>query len=334
MTSDFDMFTLVPQYSDLKSREEANLRTALVTTIGIDIPIIASPMNTVTESKMAIKMGELGGIGFIHRYMTIEEQCKELCKVEHCNVGASISTNSRPRIDALIKAGVDALILDVAHGDTKACLDTIKYVKKNYGTSIISGNIVTANAALRLAEAEVDGLRVGIGAGSVCTTRMVAGVGRNQLKALATIKRIMNDSDYTIPILSCGGIRDSGDIVKALAAGASSVIIGRLFAPTDESPAPRANKDGKQVVVYGGMASTFAETLRAEKEGINPADIFHITTPEGKEEFLEVVGPVENVVKRLVGGIRAGMAYLGARTIPELQRKAFWETVDGRKAEL
>lgn len=339
--SDFDAYSILPGKSSLYSRDEASLKTRITRKITVDIPIVASPMSTVTEFKMALKVAEFGGVGVIHRYMTPGEQATQIQKFRKeaqlalnnglgYKVGGAIGSNNKDhRVDALIDAGADFLMGDVANGWTDSSLELMKYIRKTYGddVQVISGNIATSDAADELSRAGVDGFRVGIGSGSVCITRQVAGVGRNQLVAINEI----HERRPEIPITSCGGIRYSGDIVKALAFGAESVIIGRLFAACDESPAKRL-ADGR--VIYAGMASYFAEQARVERTGENPDDIFHLTSPEGKEDILEPVGPVRDVLlgrggsKPLGGllpGIRTGMSYLGARSIPEFQKVAKWE---------
>lgn len=339
MTNDFDLFSILPAYSDLPSRERIDVSTRITRRVKAELPIMASPMSAVTETKMAVEIAKLGGIGVIHRYLTASEQAnmvaltKKTLDADHypdmqC-VGAAIASNNKDgRVDAVIKAGADFLVGDVANGWTQASIDLLRYIRKTYGDviQIISGNIATEDAARELYSEGIDGLRVGIGGGSVCITRQVAGVGRNQL---AAIKKI-HEAVPSLPLISCGGIRYSGDIVKALAAGAESVIIGRLFAACDESPAPRL-ADGQ--IIYSGMASYFSEQMRVERTKEDPSGIFHLTTPEGKQDMLKPAGPLKDVVARLVGGLRAGMGYLGARTIQELQERAIWEDEMGRKVD-
>lgn len=330
--SDFDRFTLIPQYSDLHSREEVNLSTKITHQVETALPLVASPMSTVTEERTAITLAKLGGVGVIHRYLPTDEQAEMVAEVRQAGykVGAAIGANKmESRVKALVDAQVDFLVGDIAHGDSASWFDLLKWIRKEYGDDIqvISGNIVTVEAARRQVEIGIDGLRVGIGSGSVCETRKVTGVGRNQIKSIAEI----HGHFPRVPIVSCGGVRQSGDIVKALAAGASSVIIGRLFASCDESPAPRLN-DGR--VIYAGMASRFSEEMRLKRTGEDPKDIFHLTTPEGKQDLLDPTGPVADLVNRLAGGVRAGLAYVGARTIPELWEKARWENNDGEEVEL
>ena len=322
--SDFDLFTLIPQESNLMSREEASLATRITRKFTAKLPIIASPMSTVCETRMAVSMRRLGGTGAIHRYMTLQEQAKMV--QDAIGAGAAIGANGmEKRVDALVREQANYLIGDVAHGDSKACYDLLKYIRRTYGddVQVISPNIVTKEAAGRYNSLGIDGYRVGIGAGSVCTTRKVAGVGRNQLRSIAEI----HEAFPQIPITSCGGITGSGDIVKALAAGAESVVIGRLFASADESPAPRL-EDGR--ILYAGMASYFAEKMRTERTGEAESSIFHIRSPEGKQDILDPTGPVEKTVIELMGGVRAGMAYVGAKTNKELQQKAIWEDERGQ----
>ena len=324
MSSDFDRYTILPGYSTLSSRAEVDLSTRITADFRSNLPFMASPMSTVTKARMAIAIAKVGGIGAIHRYLKPIDQHEEVRLVKEAGypVGAAIgATKNEERVDALMKEPrPDFLIGDVASGDMESCFELLEYIRKTYGDEIqvISGNIATARSAEHYYTAGVDGFRVGIGAGSVCITRQVAGVGRNQLIAIKEI----HDAFPEIPITSCGGVRYSGDIVKALAFGAESVVIGRLLAACDESP---ANRLMSGQVEYFGMASYFAEKQRAELTGEDPSAIHHLVAPEGKSDMLEPAGPVEKVIASLAGGVKAGLAYLGARTIPEFQKVARWE---------
>lgn len=323
--SDFDKYLLLPCQSSLKSRNDVNLATRVTKGLYMGIPIMTSPMNTVTEARMALAIAKWGGVGIVHRYMTPKEQAIQIetfrgGSSERFLVGAAIGVSDvEERVKALmsIEDPPDFLMFDIAHGDMLTAYDALKFIKRDWDVPVISGNIVTADAAIRYDEYEADGFRVGMGSGSMCTTRRVAGVGRNQLTAIRKIHEAVPET----PITSCGGIRTSGDVVKALAAGASSVLIGSLFASCDESPAPR--EGGK--IRYAGMASFFGESLRVARTGEDPNDIHHFVAPEGMSALLEPTGPLHATVERLLGGVRAGFAYLGAENIEELWRNARWE---------
>lgn len=319
--SDFDKYTLVPGYSTLDSRDDVDLSTSITDNLSVKYPLIASPMSSVCESEMAIAIAKAGGVGAIHRYMTLGDQAIQVHKVkfEGLPVGASVSTDISG-VDLLVAGHADFVIFDVAHGDSKPVLEAAEKIRKQYSIPIVSGNIVTWQAAGRWLDIGVNVLRVGLGSGSACTTREVAGVGRNQIDA---IREIRDTYKTKATILSCGGIRNSGDIVKALAAGADAVIIGRMFAGCEESPA--RNTSRYDVVRYSGMASQEAEEGRVARTGEDPTDIIHLRMPEGKSEWLAIQGPVKDVVARLVTGVKIGFAYVGARNIQELQRLARFE---------
>lgn len=356
--SDYDTMWLVPQYSTLESRDDITLDT-IFGNVKLKHPIVSSPMNTVTETHMATFMAASGGLGIIHRYMTEQEQADQVRKVRNVGlpVGASISVNNQEkRIDSLYNADVSVLTMDVAHGDMEQCYKLVKYIKKLYDDDIdvISANIVTTEAAERYYASGIDGFRVGIGAGQSCTTRITTGIGYHQLVAIKEIRERFPE----IPIVSDGGIRNSGDIVKCLAAGAETVFIGRLLAPTDKSPAERVVHDhlgqqtyydstektykqtlcnlcadynleyGKNYVIYAGMASEYAERKRINRTGENASTIAHLESPEGRTVYLPDTGETtEAIVNRLVGGVKHGLAYIGAKDIKELQEKAVWTTI-------
>lgn len=325
--NEFDNYTLLPRHSELTSRSEIDLSVDYGGGLVVSNPLIASPMSSVTEMEMAVAIAELGGIGCLHRYLEAAEQITQINIVKNHTlpVLAAISSKKNIQLEILLKTRVDGLIIDVAHGDTSACIDLVKYIRDaGFTRPIISGNIVTPAAAHRLREAGVTAFRVGIGAGHACITRKVTGIGRNQLIAISEIR------DVGLPILSCGGIRNSGDIVKCLAAGATGVIIGRLFSTTLESSATRFS--GK--VIYAGMASYFAEEER-ERRTNEPRENYAQSCAEGEHQFLEETGSLRDTVYNLCGGIRAGLAYLGVRSIAELHSTDLeWEDINGRRVLL
>jgi IMP dehydrogenase len=331
---------LVPQYSDVIPRQ-VSTKTKLTKKITLNIPIISAAMDTVTEAKMAIHMALNGGIGFIHKNLTPNEQANMIMEVKktkvdlkqypeanlnHKNqliVGAAISiANSNiERAGMLIKAGVDVLTIDSAHGDSLNVINAIKTIKKTFPEiQLIAGNIATKSGAKHLIDAGVDGLKVGIGPGSICTTRIISGVGVPQLTAIADVYEVA--SKKQIPIIADGGIKYSGDITKALAAGADSVMLGSMLAATDEAPGKIIKINNKKYKSYVGMGSMIAmKRGSSDRYFQNNMDASKLV-PEGVEAALLYKGHVDNILYQLVGGLRSGMGYCGAKDIPTLKNKA------------
>jgi len=454
----FDDVLLIPRRSGLNSRKEANTRTRLTRNITLKIPIVSSPMDTVTEHQMAITLARLGGIGVIHRFNPIEQQVNEVKKVKRAEnilieepykvsvnstvgearkimsdkgvsgllvvdemnrlrgivtsrdilfqandtgiadimtprsrlivakegismdealkilwenrieklpiidddervkglitlsdivkrlrypdavrdkkgrllVAAAIGIRGdyHERAKKLYDAEVDALVIDVAHGHMDRVIDVVRELKKEYGDDleIISGNVATYEGTLDLIKAGSDAVRIGIGPGSVCTTRVVAGVGVPQITAIMDSYKAAKE--YDIPLIADGGVRTPGDIVKALAAGASTVMIGRLFAGTEESPGQVILRNGKRYKIYRGMASFYARLAREARErgDIEMAEEIeeYSYSTEGVEAYVEYTGSVEEIIKRLVAGLKAGMSYLGAKDISQLRENAIF----------
>lgn len=450
----YDDVLLKPCFSTIASRQNVICTTKLSRNITLNIPIVAANMDTVCESKMAATLARLGGIGIIHRFMTIKEQVKEVKKVKEakhwklkdiytigkdCTLGAAwqimeqhrvssllvvegknnlvgilttrdiifendprkkikeLMTNKRdlvtasadvtlammtrllsenkieklPLVDkkgrlvglattqdiirekefkdavrdqqgrllvgaaigvrgdyleratALVKAGVDVLVLDIAHGHSQGAIDAIKSIKKKkFKVDLIAGNVATAEGVRDLVQAGADAVKVGVGPGSACTTRVVTGVGVPQLSAVlesAQAARVFN-----IPIIADGGIRTSGDIAKALAAGASTVMVGNLLAGCKESPGRLVERQGRLYKVYRGMASIGAARARSQLDGINQVKDWSNTqpSPEGVEAVVPYKGSAIEVVRNLVGGLRSSMSYLNARNLTEFQANA------------
>lgn len=341
----FDDILLVPGYSDF-SRSDISLDTKLTKNISLRLPFISSPMDTVTESDMAIRLGEMGGIGIIHRNLTIEDQCKEVEKVRAKNilVGAAVGASSgvEKRIEALVTADVSVLLVDSAHGYTKSVVETIGYSKKHFPKmDVIAGSIATAEGAEALIKAGADGLRVGMGPGAICTTRIISGMGVPQVTAL--IETVGVAKKYGIPVVADGGIKYSGDMVKALALGASTVMMGSFFASAIESPGEKVELSRSQVParfqsifeknkevyvfkMYRGMGSVGAMSRGAE---IKSEDEFHgksykerVLVAEGVEGLVPVKGTVQELLDQAVGGIKSGLFYVGAKNLSELVEKA------------
>ena len=447
----FDDVLLVPKYSDITSRSQTDLSTKLSRNITINIPFVSANMDTVTESSMAVAMARAGGIGIIHRFLTIQEQANEVLKVKRSGsvmienpysissdksvqdaldyaedkeisgllvvdsnsklVGivterdllfassngtiadvmtkdvvtakpgvsldeakdilhkhrieklpivddsgiikglitskditnntdypnASKDKKGRPlvgaavgvkgdfleRSESLLDAGADVLVVDIAHGHSENAISTVRNIKKAFpDCELIAGNIATAQGAEDLIKAGVDAVKVGVGSGSICITRVITGSGVPQLTAVMDCAKVGND--HGIPIISDGGTRTSGDATKALAAGASSVMVGSMLGGTDESPGTVLTKNGKRFKVYRGMASLAASIGRKSKEtgSISLDDDLNDYVAEGVEAMVPYKGTVTDILKQLAGGVRSGLSYCGAHTIPQMQENA------------
>jgi IMP dehydrogenase len=448
----FDDVLLVPKRSPIVSRSQTDLRTKLSRNITLNIPIISANMDTVTESAMAVAIAREGGIGIIHRFMTIEDQVDEILKVKRSEsvmieqpytikpdvtvaeakramaeygvsgllveeggklagiitrrditfeknnkrkvselmtkevitakvgltieqakeilhkqrieklpviddkrrivglitskdilkmeqyphaskdkkgrllVGAAVGVKGDylERTEALLEAGADVLVVDIAHGHSDNALNTVHMIKKAFPScELIAGNVATGEGVKDLIRAGVDAVKVGVGSGSICITRVVTGSGVPQLTAVIDSVRVARD--YDIPVISDGGIRNSGDITKALAAGSSSVMIGSLFGGTDESPGKTLVKNGKKFKMYRGMASFYASLGRKyRKEGpqVVDSDDLNDYVPEGVEAMVPYKGSVVEIIRQLAGGMRSGLSYCGAKTIAEMQKNA------------
>lgn len=450
----FDDVLLVPAYSQVLPRE-ADLSTHLTRTIKLNIPLASAAMDTVTEARLAIALAQEGGIGIIHKNMSIERQAAEVGKVkkfesgiikdpitvtpdttigqvielmraksisgvpvvgsdgrlegivtnrdlrfetrygepisrvmtpkerlvtvregapkeeairllhahriekvlvvndrfelrglitvkdiqkakdyprackddqERLRVGAAVGVGAgtEDRIAALVEAGADVVVVDTAHGHSQRVLDRVRWIKRHYPElQVIGGNIATGEAAVALLEAGADAVKVGIGPGSICTTRVVAGIGVPQITAVANVARALKDTG--LPVIADGGIRYSGDIAKVLAAGAHSVMLGSLFAGTEEAPGEVELYQGRSYKSYRGMGSLAA---MAQSQGSSDryfqegADALEKLVPEGIEGRIPYKGSVVAIIHQLVGGVRASMGYTGCRTIAELHEKA------------
>jgi len=447
----FDDVLLVPKYSDITSRSQTDLSTKLSRNISINIPFVSANMDTVTESSMAMAMARAGGIGIIHRFLSIQEQANEVLKVKRSGsviienpysispdksiqdaidyaddkeisgllvvdsnskligiiterdllfadrndhihdvmtkdvvtakhgvtldeakeilhkhrieklpivddsgvikglitskditnnadypnaskdkkgrplVGAAVGVKGDflERSESLLEAGVDVLVVDIAHGHSENALNTVRNIKKAFpDCELIAGNVATAQGAEDLIKAGVDAVKVGVGSGSICITRVITGSGVPQLTAVMDCAKI--GIDHGIPIISDGGTRTSGDATKALAAGASSVMIGSMLGGTDESPGTVLTKNGKRFKVYRGMASLAASIGRKSKEtgSISLDDDLNDYVAEGVEAMVPYKGTVTDILKQLTGGVRSGLSYCGAHTISQMQNNA------------
>lgn len=338
----FNDILLLPSYSDF-SRSEIDLSTRLTKKIKLKIPFVSSPMDTVTEAKLAIELSRLGGVGIIHRNLTLKDQADEVHKVKKSKmlVGAAIgsSIGFEERLGALVKAKVDVILIDSAHGYTKFVIDTLSFIKRNYPKlEVIAGSVATYEGALALIKAGADGLRVGMGPGAICTTRIISGMGVPQITAIAETSRAAKK--FGVPIIADGGIVYSGDITKALAMGASTVMMGEFFASTVEAPGKKVLLESRQVPhrfksifnhgkkywfkEYRGMGSEAAMKKGAK---IKSEDEFHgknyrdrTLVAEGVEAMVPVKGGVRQLVEMAIGGIKSGLYYCGARDIPDLHK--------------
>lgn len=322
----FDDVLLLPSYTDIK-REDIDISSNLTADIKLELPILAAPMDTITTSTLAIALGKLGGLGVIHRNMTIEAQAVEVEKVKKeslLSVAAiGVGKDANERVEVLVKKGVNVIVIDSAHGFSKWVIELTKFISHKYKQlAVIAGNVGTAAGAKALIEAGAKAIRVGIGPGSICTTRIVAGIGVPQVTAIMETSAIAKK--YNVPVIADGGIRYSGDIVKAYAAGASCVMSGSLFAGCSETPGEIITRAKSKYKSYRGMGS-----LSAMKEGSASryGQDYRLgqqkkLTTEGVEGLVEYKGKIEDVVSQLTGGIRSGMYYTGAGNIRQLQEKS------------
>ena len=448
----FDDVLLIPKRSPIVSRSQTDLRTRLSRKITLNIPIVSANMDTITESGMAIALAREGGIGIIHRFMTIEDQVDEILKVKRSEsvmieqpytikpdvamaeakkamieynvsgllveessklvgiitrrditfeknsklkvselmtkdvitakpgitieqakeilhnqrieklpviddkkhivglitskdilkmeqyphaskdrkgrllVGAAVGVKGDylERTEALLEAGADIIVVDIAHGHSENAINTVHMIKKAFpDCELIAGNVATGEGTHDLIKAGVDAVKVGVGSGSICITRVITGSGVPQLTAVIDSVKVARE--YNIPIVSDGGIRNSGDITKALAAGASSVMIGSLFGGTDESPGKTLVKNGKKYKMYRGMASFYASLGRKYREEgpqVVDSDDLNDYVPEGVEAMVPYKGSVVEIIRQMVGGLRSGLSYCGAKKIQEMQMNA------------
>lgn len=342
----YDDLILLPQESSVLPNE-VKIDAYLTEKIHLNMPIISAAMDTVSEHEMGIALARAGGIAIIHKNLSIEDEANEVRLVKKASiegypnaaldengkllVGAAIGVNKDvlERSKALISAGADVLVLDSAHGHSKNIIETTKLLKKTYpNLQLIVGNIVTKEAALDLIAAGADAVKVGIGPGSICTTRVVAGVGCPQATAVDDVVNACKGSN--VKVIADGGIKYSGDIVKALALGANTVMLGSMLAGCEETPGEVKEIDGKKYKSYVGMGS-----LAAMKRG--SADRYFQggqtqakkLVPEGIEAVTPYKGKVEDVVYQLLGGLRSGLGYCGAKNLNELNEKSVFIRVTG-----
>lgn len=313
----FDDVLIRPAASAMEP-SEASLKTKIAG-IELTVPFLSAAMDRVTEAKMAIALGKLGGLGVIHRNCSIEEQVKLVkeAKAAGVKVAAACGPFAADRAEALDKALCDAIVIDCAHGHNLNVVASAKKIKKSLKhAKMIFGNIATAEAA-REACTFADAVKVGVGPGSICTTRIISGVGVPQLSAVIDVASVATKKK--IPVIADGGIRTSGDIAKALAAGASAVMCGNLFAGTDETPGQIVHRDGTSFKEYRGMGSKSVIESAAGKERYFTHG--RKAVPEGVEALVPCKGPVSEIVAELSSGLQVGMGYVGAKNLPEFWKK-------------
>ena len=338
----FDDVLLIPAESHVLPNE-VDLSTKLADNIKLNIPLISAGMDTVTEGAMAIAMALQGGLGVVHKNMSIQAQAGEVANVKSvvvpgnatkaavddqnrllCAAAVGVTSDTFERAEALLEAGADAIVIDTAHGHSAGVLRKIKEFREHFPKqTLIAGNVATGDATRALFDAGVDVVKVGIGPGSICTTRIVAGVGVPQITAIYDAASAARE--YHKPIIADGGIKYSGDVVKALAAGGNAVMLGSMLSGTTEAPGDIFEENGKKFKRYRGMGSVGAmaqahgSSDRYFQGGVNEANKL---VPEGVEARVEYKGDVSDVVFQIDGGLRSGMGYCGAANIPELIEKA------------
>lgn len=334
----FDDVLLIPAESHVLPNE-VKLDTKLAPNLQLHIPLISAGMDTVTEGNMAIAMAENGGLGVIHKNLSIEAQVDEVKKAKGKTVdpnlphpavdnqgrllataAVGVTSDTFERAESLLEAGADAIVIDTAHGHSAGVLRKIKEIREHFpNATLIAGNVATGEGTAALFDAGVDVVKVGIGPGSICTTRIVAGVGVPQITAIYDAASVAQK--YGKKIIADGGIKYSGDVVKALAAGGNAVMLGSMFSGTTEAPGTIFTNEGKQFKSYRGMGSVGAMSQqhgssdRYFQGGVNEANKL---VPEGVEALVPYKGDVSNIIYQIDGGLRAGMGYVGAGTIEEL----------------
>lgn len=334
----FDDVLLIPAESHVLPNE-VKLDTKLAPNLQLHIPLISAGMDTVTEGNMAIAMAENGGLGVIHKNLSIEVQVEEVKKAKRKTVdpnlphpavddqgrllaaaAVGVTSDTFERAESLLEAGADAIVIDTAHGHSAGVLRKIKEIREHFpNATLIAGNVATSEGTAALFDAGVDVVKVGIGPGSICTTRIVAGVGVPQITAIYDAASVAQK--YGKKIIADGGIKYSGDVVKALAAGGNAVMLGSMFSGTTEAPGTIFTNEGKQFKSYRGMGSVGAMSQqhgssdRYFQGGVNEANKL---VPEGVEALVPYKGDVSNIIYQIDGGLRAGMGYVGAGTIEEL----------------
>ena len=314
----YDDVLLVPQRSPVDSREDVELTTELADGLSLQLPILTAAMDTVTEAEMAHAIGEAGGLGVVHRFLPIDEQARMVRSVANSGVPASgavgIAEDYCKRAGELVDAGAGLIVLDVAHGHMERAIEATETLSGTYPeTPICAGNVVSKSGVVDLAEAGADCVKIGVGPGSHCTTREVTGFGVPQFTAVERCAAAAEECGVTT--IADGGIRGSGDAVKALLAGADAVMMGGFFAGCSESPGEIVEIDGDRYKRSRGMSTAAAAEDREDKDGEVKAD-------EGVKAVTEYAGPVEPRIEEFVAGIRSGLSYAGAHDLETARENA------------
>lgn len=313
----YDDVLLIPQYSEIKSRSDVDLSSQITPHLKLRLPLISSNMSSITNVKFAIALGKLGGLGVLPRFMPAEEEADmvKVVKKEKVLVGAAVGVKEKEfeRAKLLVSAGADLLVLDVAHGHMQQTIETTKKLKQIFGkkVDIVSGNVATYEAAKDLFIAGADSVKVGIGPGSTCITRTETGCGVPQISAMLVCSEAARK--YNKTLICDGGMKNSGDVVKALAAGASAVMTGHLFAGLAETAGKIIIKNGKKYKEYNGSTSLI------EKSRQSPNCVKHV---EGVASFVPYKGELKPYLDRILENIRSGFSYCGAKNIKGLWQKA------------
>jgi IMP dehydrogenase len=322
----YDDVTLKPAYSTINSRREVDISVDMGNDLILQAPIISAPMDTVTESAMCIAMHQQGGMGILHRFCTIEEQVKQVdvcvaAGLQTIAAAVGIGEDTMERVAALLSAGVNVLCVDVAHAHHIRVRNAIKSIRDRYGDKsvyIIAGNVASGEGFTFLAESGADAVKVSIGSGSICSTRLNTGYGVPNITAIMECFRASLGIKRDIAIIADGGIRTGGDVVKALAAGADAVMCGSMFSATDEAPGKVVfGNSGRPCKQYRGLASIEAQKSWCDRH----------RAPEGISALVPIKGSVTPILEDLKGHIQSGLSYQGSRNMKEFRNapKTFYK---------
>ncbi|MBI3522218.1 MAG: IMP dehydrogenase [Chloroflexi bacterium] len=329
----FDDVLLIPCRSDVLPTH-VSVSSRLTNALELDIPILSAAMDTVTEAPLAIALGRAGGLGVLHRNLSVADQVAQaqLVKAAGVRVAAAVgvSGDADERVSALVAAGVDVIVIDTAHGHSANEVRMVEKVKARHRVQVLAGNVATGEGTEELIASGADGVKVGMGPGAICTTRVVAGAGMPQITAIFDCANVA--ARHGIPICADGGVQHSGDIAKAIGAGAHTVMLGALLAGVDESPGDAVETTEGRFKSYRGMGSLGAMAVRQggrDRYAQESVGEFSKLVPEGVEGRVKAQGPLDVVLHQLIGGLRAGMGYAGATTIDDLRTKARFVRISG-----
>ncbi len=316
----FDDVLIVPKYNKVVSRKDVSFKTKVTKNYELDMPILAANMDTVCESEMAIAIGRLGGLGVIHRFLSIEDQAQQIKEVKKHNLIAAAAVGIKDyeeRVKTLSEAGINIIVLDIAHGHCKRMGKVLDFIKQNYPhIDVMAGNIATKDAAEYFIHKGADAIKVGIGPGSMCTTRVMTGAGVPQITA---IMDAYEASQGRVPICADGGIKQPGDLVKAIGAGADTIMSGGIFSGTEETPGEIFEINGIKYKEYRGMASFAATIKKTQLDGNKVDEVVHV---EGEMTKVLYCGPIAPIIQKYLGGLASGMTYIGAENIEAIKGKA------------